>query len=50
MYVLGGVNHPDLSAVAPISIIESSTVNAGASLTKGLPHFGKFSVNLRFRF
>ena len=30
--------------------LESSTVNAGASLTKGLPHFGKFSVNVRFRF
>ena len=50
LYVLGGVNHPDLSAVAPLSIIESTAVNAGASLTKGLPHFGKFAVNVRFRF
>lgn len=50
LYVLGGINHPDLSAVAPLSIVESTTVDAGASLTKGLPHFGKFSVNVRFRF
>ena len=49
-YFLGGVDHPDLSAVAPLAIIESTAVDAGASLKQGLPHFGKFSVNLRFRF
>jgi hypothetical protein len=49
-YVLGGVNHPQLSAVAPLSLVESTAVDAGASLMKGLPHFWKFGVNLRFRF
>jgi len=49
-YVLGGVNHPDLTAVAPLALLEASAANAGSGLMKGLPHFGKFSVNLRFRF
>jgi hypothetical protein len=49
-YVLGGVNHPDLSAVAPLALLEGTAIDAGSSLMKGLPHFGKFSVNVRFRF
>ena len=48
-YVLGGVRHPDLFAVAPLSLIESAS-SATTGLTGNLPHFGKFSVNLRFRF
>jgi hypothetical protein len=49
-FALGGVKHPDLSSVAPLAVIEESAVEAGSSLIKGLPHFGKFTVNLRFRF
>jgi len=49
-FVLGGVKHPSLSSVAPLAVIEESAVEAGSSLIKGLPHFGKFTVNLRFRF
>ncbi len=49
-FVVGGVDHPNLSSVAPLSIIEESATEVGTSLIKGLPHFGKFTVNLRFRF
>ncbi len=49
-FVLGGVKHPSLSSVAPLAVIEESAVEAGSSLIKGLPHLGKFTVNLRFRF
>jgi len=49
-FVLGGVKHPSLSSVAPLAIIEESALEAGSGLIKGLPHFGKFTVNLRFRF
>ncbi len=49
-FVLGGVKHPSLSSVAPLTVIEESAVEAGSSLIKGLPHLGKFTVNLRFRF
>ncbi len=49
-FFLGGVNHPQVSAVAPIAIVESTAVDAGASLKGGLPRFWNFAVNLRFRF
>ncbi len=49
-FFLGGVNHPQVSAVAPIAIVESTAVDAGASLKSGLPRFWNFTVNLRFRF
>ncbi|MBL9101720.1 MAG: hypothetical protein JNL82_12230 [Myxococcales bacterium] len=49
-FFLGGVKHPQVSAVAPISIVESTVIDAGASLTTRLPHFWNFSVSLRFRF
>lgn len=49
-FVLGGVDHPQLSSVAPLAAIDDAAKEAGSSLIKGLPHFGKFTVNLRFRF
>lgn len=49
-YVVAGVKHPSLSSIAPLAVLEDSAMEAGSSLLKGLPHFGKFTVNLRFRF
>ena len=49
-FVVGGVKHPNLSSIAPLAVLEDSAKEAGSSLLKGLPHFGKFTVNLRFRF
>ncbi len=49
-YVLAGVNHPEAAAVAPLAVVDSSAVDVNTELRKGLPHFGKFTVNLRFRF
>ncbi|MCY0988927.1 hypothetical protein OV203_17455 [Nannocystis sp. ILAH1] len=48
-YVITGVSHPELSGVAPLSIIEGAALDAGTNLRKGLPHFWSFSVSVRFR-
>ncbi|WP_170135897.1 hypothetical protein [Nannocystis exedens] len=48
-YVITGVSHPELSGVAPLTIIEGAALDAGANLRKGLPHFWSFSVSVRFR-
>lgn len=48
-YVITGVSHPELSGVAPLTIIEGAVLDAGANLRKGLPHFWSFAVSVRFR-
>ncbi|WAS94344.1 hypothetical protein [Nannocystis punicea] len=48
-YVITGVSHPELSGVAPLTIIEGAALDAGTNLRKGLPHFWSFSVSVRFR-
>jgi hypothetical protein len=48
-YVITGVSHPELSGVAPLTLLEGAALDAGTNLRKGLPHFWSFSVSVRFR-
>lgn len=48
-YAVTGISHPELSGVAPLTLIEGAVLDAGANLRKGLPHFWSFSVSVRFR-
>lgn len=48
-YAITGVSHPELSGVAPLTVIEGAALDAGANLRQGLPHFWSLSVSVRFR-
>lgn len=49
VYAITGIDHPDLSAVAPLSRIEGLAQGLGTSLSGGLPRFWTLSLTLRFR-
>ena len=52
LFVVGGIRHPMLSAVAPLQALEgqASAVGSTGSLKSGLPHFWNLSLALRLRF
>ncbi|MBL8970389.1 MAG: hypothetical protein JNK56_07410, partial [Myxococcales bacterium] len=52
VFVVGGIRHPMLSAVAPLQALEGQAAEVGSrgSLKSGLPHFWNLSINLRLRF
>ncbi|MBK9752328.1 MAG: hypothetical protein IPO88_02270 [Nannocystis sp.] len=52
-FVVGGIRHPLLNAVAPLQALESTAAGFNSdhgTLKGGLPRFWNLSVNLRFRF
>lgn len=48
-YMITGISHTELSAVAPLTVIEGAALEAGSNLRKGVPHFWSFTVAVRFR-
>ncbi len=52
VFVVGGIRHPMLTAVAPLQALEgrAAEVSNSGSLKSGLPHFWNVSLNLRLRF
>ena len=52
-FVVGGIRHPLLNAVAPLQALESTAAGVSSNhgtLKGGLPRFWNLSINLRFRF